>query len=101
MLYMPLAEQIAALISNDTRREKLMNLMERESEEDGVREDIFDGNVYKKQKSLFKGDMDIAISLYIDGFAPFNKGKTSMTIFNIILLNLSPKERYDKFTIYI
>ncbi|KAG2215776.1 hypothetical protein INT45_012494 [Circinella minor] len=68
--------------------------MERESEEDGVREDIFDGNVYKKQKSLFKGDMDIAISLYIDGFAPFNKGKTSMTIFNIILLNLSPKERY-------
>ncbi|KAG2223136.1 hypothetical protein INT45_005692 [Circinella minor] len=94
MLYMPLAEQIAALISNDTRREKLMNLMERESEEDGVREDIFDGNVYKKQKSLFKGDMDIAISLYIDGFAPFNKGKTSMTTFNIILLNFSPKERY-------
>ena len=100
-LYMPLAEQIAALISNDTRGEKLMTLMDRESEEDGVREDIFDGNMYKKHKSLFKGDMDIAISLYIDGFAPFNKGKTSMTIFNIIILNLSPKERYDKFTIYI
>ncbi|KAG2214747.1 hypothetical protein INT45_002986 [Circinella minor] len=94
MLYMPLAEQIVALISNDMRREKVMNLMDHESEEDGVREDIFDGNVYKKQKSLFKGDMDIAISLYIDGFAPFNKGKTSMTIFNIILLNLSPKEWY-------
>ncbi|KAG2217936.1 hypothetical protein INT45_004063 [Circinella minor] len=94
MLYMPLAEQIAALILNDTRRKKLMTLMDRKSEEDGVREDIFDENMYKKQKRLFKGDMDIAISLYIDGFAPFNKGKTSMTIFNIIILNLSPKERY-------
>ena len=101
MLYMPLAEQIAALIANDTRQKKLMTLMDRESEEEGVREDIFDGNMYKKQKSLFKKDLDIAISLYIDRFAPFKKGKTSMTIFNIIILNLSPKERYDQSTIYI
>ena len=53
MLYMPLAEQIAALISNDTRRGKLMTLMDRESEEPGVREDFFDGNMYKKQKEIY------------------------------------------------
>ncbi|KAI7848621.1 hypothetical protein BDC45DRAFT_574641 [Circinella umbellata] len=81
MLYMPLAEQIAALIANDMRQKKLMTLMNRESEEEGVHEDIFDGNMYKKQKSLFKKDLDIAISLYIDGFAPFNKGKiTSLEV---------------------
>ena len=93
MLYMPLAQQLAALIASDSKRERLMKLSNRESEEPGVQEDFFDGDVYKNRRSLFKGDLDIAISLFIDGFTPFRKGKTSMTIFNIIILNLPPKER--------
>ncbi|KAG2215491.1 hypothetical protein INT45_012086 [Circinella minor] len=73
MLYMPLAQQLAALIESDSKREHLMTLSNRESEESGVQEDFFDGDVYKTQRSLFNGDLDIAISLFIDGFAPFHK----------------------------
>ncbi|KAI9247164.1 hypothetical protein BDA99DRAFT_565246 [Phascolomyces articulosus] len=77
MLYMLLAEQLVALISNDTRRNNLITLADRESEEHGVQEDFFDGNMHKGQKSsLFKRDLDIAISLFIDGFTPFCKGKS-------------------------
>ncbi|KAG2219222.1 hypothetical protein INT45_004582 [Circinella minor] len=94
MLYMPLAQQLAALIASDSKREHLMTLSSRESEEPGVREDFFDGDVYKTRRSLFNGDLDIAISLFIDGFTPFRKSKTNMPIFNIIILNLPPKERY-------
>ena len=93
MLYMPLAQQLAALIASDSKREHLMTLSNRESEESGVQEDFFDGDVYKTQRSLFNGDLDIAISLFIDGFTPFRMSKTNMTIFNIIILNLPPKER--------
>ncbi|KAG2209048.1 hypothetical protein INT45_004550 [Circinella minor] len=94
MLYMPLAQQLAALIASDSKREHLMTLSNRESEEPGVREDFFDGDVYKTRRCLFNRDLDIAISLFIDGFTPFRKSKTNMTIFNIIILNLPPKEQY-------
>ncbi|KAG2222239.1 hypothetical protein INT45_010652 [Circinella minor] len=73
MLYMPLAQQLAALIASDSKREHLMTLSNRESEEPGVREDFFDGDVYKTRRSLFNGNLDIAITLFIDGFTPFRK----------------------------
>ena len=64
----------------------------------GMLKDIFDGSVYKELKpSLFSNqsmdDLDLAVSLFIDGFAPFKGGNSKMTIVHIVFLSLPPNER--------
>ena len=90
---MPLAGQLATVIANDSRREKLLTFSDRESKENGVIRDFFDGSAYQDQKALFSRELDLAIAIYIDGFVPFRKGTSNMTIYNIILLNLPATER--------
>ena len=64
----------------------------------GMLKDIFDGSVYKELKpNLFPNqsidDLDLAISLFIDRFAPFKGGSSKMTIVHIVFLSLPPNER--------
>ena len=90
--YFPLARQLSNLIADTATREMIQDLHELEP---GQMNDIFDGSIYKKFKStIFQNEQDtIAISLFVDGFAPFKGGEAKMTIVHVILLSLPPMER--------
>ncbi|KAG2219652.1 hypothetical protein INT45_012353 [Circinella minor] len=67
----------------------------------GMLKDIFEGSVYKELKpNLLPNQsmdaLDLAISLFIDGFSPFNGGNSKITIVHIVFLSLPPNERYKK-----
>ncbi|KAG2216785.1 hypothetical protein INT45_009672 [Circinella minor] len=100
MSYFPLARQLAYFIANNDIRSSLYQTMTQEHSP-GMLKDIFDGSVYKELKpNLFPNqsmdDLDLAISLFIDGFAPFEGGSSKMTIVHIVFLSLPPNERYKK-----
>ncbi|KAG2223481.1 hypothetical protein INT45_001229, partial [Circinella minor] len=93
MSYFPLGRQLSNLIADKETREMIQDVHEPEP---GQMNDIFDGSVYKKLKStIFQNEQDtIAISLFVDGFAPFKGGDAKMTIVHVVLLSLPPMERY-------
>ena len=97
MSYFPLARQLAYFIANNDIRSSLYQTMTQEHSP-GMLKDIFDGSVYKELKpNLFPNqsmdDLDLAISLFIDGFASFKGGSSKMTIVHIVFLSLPPNER--------
>ncbi|SAM03784.1 hypothetical protein, partial, partial [Absidia glauca] len=55
--------------------------------------DLFDGAMYKGMvgSGFFDSPHDVAITLGIDGFAPFNKGLFTATIVNMTIMNIDPK----------
>lgn len=56
MAYFPFAKQLSTLVANDEFQEMLLNRAERDTPEEGVYADIFDGSVYKTMAStLFPG----------------------------------------------
>ncbi|KAG2216539.1 hypothetical protein INT45_004230 [Circinella minor] len=100
MSYFPLARQLAYFIANNDIRSSLYQTMTQEHSP-GMLKDIFDGSVYKELKpnlfpNQFIDDLDLAVSLFIDGFAPFKGGNSKMTIVHIVFLSLPPNERYKK-----
>ncbi|KAG2215835.1 hypothetical protein INT45_002904 [Circinella minor] len=100
MSYFLLARQLAYFIANNEIRSSLYQTMTQEHSP-GMLKDIFDGSVYKELKpNLFPNqsmdDLDLAISLFIDGFASFKGGSSKMTIVHIVFLSLPPNERYKK-----
>ena len=92
MSYFPLARQLSNLIADTATCEMIQDLHEPEP---GQMNDIFDGSIYKKFKlTIFQNEQDtIAISLFVDGFAPFKGGEAKMTIVHVVLLSLPPMER--------
>ena len=94
MTYLPLSSQLATFISNREIRELLQYRARRSLPENGIKTDIFDGESFQSISHLFSGELDIALSLFLDGFQPFNKSKFSMTIVHLIILNLPPFQRY-------
>ncbi|KAG2216592.1 hypothetical protein INT45_001980 [Circinella minor] len=100
MSYFPLARQLAYFIANNDIRSSLYQTMTQEHSP-GMLKDIFDGSVYKELKpSLFSNqsmdDLDLAVSLFIDGFAPFKGGNSKMTIVHIVYLFFFNISRYKK-----
>lgn len=93
MLYFPLSKQLSTLVANKKMRDLLLYRSEIEAE-DGVYKDVFDGSAYKGlTPDLFENDLDIALSIFVEGSNPFKGGEVKMTIVNIIVLNLPPLER--------
>ncbi|KAG2211044.1 hypothetical protein INT45_001100, partial [Circinella minor] len=97
MDYLPLSEQLEAMLLSKKYRDTFQQTYERE-EDDIYYTDIFDGQQFKQHEHLFPGKFDTACALYVDGFSPFKKrglnGAVSMTIVHIIILNLPSSERY-------
>ena len=93
MPYFPLAKQLSAFVADDNTRDLL--LQTGQQTEEGIMTDIFDGSVYQACKQeLFPTDMDIALSLFIDGFSAFKGSNNSkMTILHVVILSLPPLER--------
>ena len=96
MDYLPLSEQLGAMLLSKEYRDMFQQTYEKE-EDDIYYTDIFDGQQFKQHEHLFPGKFDTACALYVDGFSPFKKrglnGAVSMTIVHIIILNLPSSER--------
>ena len=91
---LPIADQLALLIYHKSSREELLYRSKYQSVS-GNYSDVFDGNTYKnlKKDGHFSNPMDIAISLYTDGFTLFNKQQ--LTIIHVVVLNIDPIRRYE------
>ncbi|KAG2217107.1 hypothetical protein INT45_006673 [Circinella minor] len=96
MSYFPLAKQLSAFVADNNTRNLLLETHEPSGE--GALEDIFDGKVFRDHKQeLFPNNLDIPISLFIDGFSAFKGSNSSkMTILHIVVLGLPAQERYKK-----
>ncbi|KAG2212136.1 hypothetical protein INT45_010986 [Circinella minor] len=81
-------------VSNKHTRELLKYRAERQSSE--IMKDCFDGAVYKDLKSMkFQGKMDLALALYTDDFQVYRRGKHSMTIVHVVILNIPEEVRCE------
>ncbi|KAI8329664.1 hypothetical protein BC941DRAFT_518632 [Chlamydoabsidia padenii] len=80
MKIMSVADTIAVKLRDTKTREKLLYRHNYNSQSSEYN-DIFDGQVYKSLKDKhFKGQYDVALGLYIDGFKPFKRGTLNGTL---------------------
>ena len=92
-----LMDMLALFIYEKSSRKELLYRAQYDNQdkEDGVYQDVFDGETYKEMKAEghFTNPLDIALSLYTDGFSLGPNGQ--LTIVHFIILNLSPSKRYE------
>lgn len=87
MSYFPLAKQLSSFVAIKDTRDMLKETPPPVGQ--GVMTDIFHGSVYQGLKDeLFISNLDIVVSLYIDGFRTFNGGNANMTILHIVIMSL-------------
>ena len=94
MRYLPLSELLGAMIATPSYRDMFRETYAREPSKNGLK-DIFDGYAFADQAHLFQNEFDVALGLYVDGFLPFNYGRSSvsMTIIHLVVLNLPVDHR--------
>lgn len=92
MAQLPLSAQLAALLYDLKCRQALRYCANHKS--NGTSRDVFDGGAYlEKKDELFPCEVDIAISISVDGFNT-NKTGSSLWIIHATILNFSPQARY-------
>ncbi|KAG2190279.1 hypothetical protein INT46_003990 [Mucor plumbeus] len=66
--------------------------------EESLFTDFYDGTTFQKIRSPnYNHEMHtIDLALYCDGFCPFERSKTKMTLIMFSILNLPPQERYKQ-----
>ncbi|SAM04433.1 hypothetical protein [Absidia glauca] len=88
-----LADQLALLIFNKTTRDRL--LYRSRYQEKSALDDIFAGSHYKSMASqLFPNELDIAFSLYTDGFNSSSSKAGKMAMVHIVINNYHPSIRF-------
>ena len=97
MSYFPLSRQLAMFIADPYIRESIHEKVSHEADP-GILTDIFNGSIYQSFKpTLFRNqsstNLDLAVSLFVDGFTPFKGGNSRLTIVHLVLLSLPPLER--------
>ncbi|SAL96224.1 hypothetical protein, partial, partial [Absidia glauca] len=92
-----ISDIIASKLYHPATRSQLLHRSQRVPEV-GKSTDIFDGSVYKEmvEGGYFDSPYDVAVTLGIDGFQPFDKGYFQATIVNMTILNIDPKNRSKK-----
>ncbi|SAL96834.1 hypothetical protein, partial, partial [Absidia glauca] len=87
-----ISDIVASKLYHPLTRSQLLHRSTRQNEVDKVT-DVFDGAMYKGMvgSGFFDSPYDVAITLGIDGFAPFNKGLFTATIVNMTIMNIDPK----------
>ena len=94
LTYLPLADQLAILIADSEKRKELLTLDDREVHEHGLMSDFHHGKIYQSIKNdIVTQDLDIYLALFIDGFSPYNRGNTQMTMFHILVMSMDSKKR--------
>ncbi|KAG2216236.1 hypothetical protein INT45_002778 [Circinella minor] len=96
MVQLPLKEQLALFV-NDDRVRKMLKHRANWVSSATVKKSIFDGAVYKEllNNNIFTEEIDIALALYVDDFEGFKRGKNTMSICHIVILNLPEDIRYE------
>jgi hypothetical protein len=89
-----ISDIVATKLYHPLSRSQLLHRSIRQTEVEKMT-DIFDGAMYKGMvgRGFFDSPYDVAITLGIDGFAPFNKGLFTATIVNMTIMNIDPKDR--------
>ncbi|KAJ2933045.1 hypothetical protein H1R20_g4053, partial [Candolleomyces eurysporus] len=104
--YVPLIPRLSALYQSPEMIEKMAYRHQRQSQ-DGVFEDVFDGEIYKSLRetkvivgdveqdyTFFQDETDIALGFATDGFAPFKNRKQTCWPLLVYNYNLPPDIRF-------
>lgn len=93
---MSIGDQIAVRLGNDAVRSQLQYPTNRTNSSNGMLTDIHDGSVLTNYNNLLDNrstTIDIFIMLFVDGFVNQKKGKRSLTLFHVNILNFDPSIR--------
>ncbi|SAM02736.1 hypothetical protein [Absidia glauca] len=93
ILTVSLADQLALLIFNKATRERL--LYRSQYQQTTKMDDIFAGSNYRSvAHQLFPNELDIALSLYTDGFNSSSSKAGKMTMVHVVINNYHPAIRF-------
>lgn len=93
---MSIGDQIAIRLGDDEVRTQLQYPTNRPNIIDGMLTDIHDGSIIKNYYNLLDNrstTIDIFVMLFVDGFVNQKKGKRSLTLFHVNILNFHPTIR--------
>lgn len=95
--YLPLIQQLAAMLS-ETETLKLLRYPYSRNTDEDVMSDIFDGEICRKMKTgkPKPNKLTIYLGLYSDGFQVLNNQKHGLTLVHLVILNLPPLIRTEK-----
>lgn len=82
MPYLSLGEQLAFMLYDQETRAALA-YRHRQRHNTGIYGDMLDDD-------LFQNEHHVALTLYIDGFQPFDGSNRAMTIVDAVILNFPP-----------
>jgi hypothetical protein len=98
MKMLSVGEQVAQMIATDKTRD-LMKYRHNYRSIEGEFKDYFDGAAYKyfkEETSLFSGEYDVAMVLFVDGFCASKNNKgDKLTIVHLLNMNIPPEYRYQ------
>ncbi|KAL9536957.1 hypothetical protein MBANPS3_012217 [Mucor bainieri] len=99
----PLASQLGRFFSFEKNREKIEYKWKRPAPAPSTMESYYDGSSYSMIKSTNAEEEKRTIDLimYVDGFAPFDKARTTMTMVMFTILNLAPDHRYKQENMFV
>jgi hypothetical protein len=101
---LPLRKQLAFFLLSEKNENMLKYKATRRtmynptSDLNGIR-DVFDGEAFKIQENRNKQDeYNLVLSLYYDGFQPFDRGNNNMAVIMFTINNLPPEVRWVTLT---
>ncbi|KAI9243097.1 hypothetical protein BDA99DRAFT_544636 [Phascolomyces articulosus] len=96
MRYLPLSQLLGSMLASPLYRAMFRETFNNRRSSDSIT-DIFDGYAFTQQEHLFRNPFSVGLLLFCDGFAPFDAGRTSLSIqlIHLVIVNL-PKEESPK-----
>lgn len=93
-----LSSALSFFVCSDYNRSRILEYKEKKlnnTSEEPLFTDFYDGTTFQKiRSSNYDHEMHtLDLALYCDGFCPFERSKTKMTLIMFSILNLPPQER--------
>ncbi|KAI9245565.1 hypothetical protein BDA99DRAFT_543660 [Phascolomyces articulosus] len=79
MRYLPLSQLLGSMLASPLYRAMFHETFNNRRSSDSIT-DIFDGYAFTQQEHLFRNPFSVGLLLFCDGFAPFDAGRTSLSM---------------------